>query len=659
MEKLPSRQVHLDFHTSGDIPKVATNFDKTQFQKAIKTGNLNSITIFGKGHHGYCYYPTNVGTQHPTMKQGFDLAGQMMDACHEIGVRSPLYITLGWSALDAIEHPEWIVKDIDGKKLGNNIDENAKDSDEKPDVSWWHLCYCGGYRQYLYNITEEVCKRYEVLDGLFFDIVFLYDTCYCDDCIKGMKANGYDIKNKDDAKKYLDEQKAVTLQGLVDILKKYHPEATIFFNSGGAEVHKPQWHYLSSHFELEDLPTSWGGYDKMPIRAKYFAGKGKDYLGMTGKFHTVWGEFGGYKLPQALKYECASMLTWGARVSVGDQLHPLGEMDMPTYENIGYAFDYVKKIEEFCYDVSETSKLGIIINTNSETYNSTAKMLLDCHLDFDIIQSSEKVADFEVIIVEEKMPLNEDWAKAVNSYIENGGKLLMLGGSCLKENSDEFAIKLPFAYCGKSEFTKDYIEVSDKISNNMITSPIYCYGCAHVVKGEGEYLANIREPYFNRTYKKYCSHANTPYVLESASYPAAIQNGNVIYLAHEIATMYHEYGSAYHRRYFENVIDLLYKDRSVKVDLPVSARIRFVEQKGDDRYILHMLLAFPLQREKVCVLEDFPTIYNVPATVKVEKEIKNVVLMPQNIKIDFSQEKDKVTIKVPELNTHQIVGFEY
>jgi len=42
---------------------------------------------------------------------------------------------------------------------------------------------------------------------------------------------------------------------------------------------------------------------------------------MTGKFHTMWGEFGGYKHPNALSYECSLMLAYCAGCSIGDQLH--------------------------------------------------------------------------------------------------------------------------------------------------------------------------------------------------------------------------------------------------------------------------------------------------------------------------------------------------
>lgn len=93
MKKFPIRQVHLDFHTSPDIPGVGSRFDKEQFQAALKAGKLESITVFAKCHHSMCYYPTKVGTMHPGLD--FDLTGAMVEAAHEIGVRAPIYITAG------------------------------------------------------------------------------------------------------------------------------------------------------------------------------------------------------------------------------------------------------------------------------------------------------------------------------------------------------------------------------------------------------------------------------------------------------------------------------------------------------------------------------------------------------------------------------------
>ena len=85
-----------------------------------------------------------------------------------------------------------------------------------------------------------------------------------------------------------------------------------------------------SHLELESLPTGGWGYDHFPASARYADYLGFDFLGQTGKFHTSWGDFGGFKHPDALVYETAQMSALGAKCLVGDQLHPSGRMNRAT-----------------------------------------------------------------------------------------------------------------------------------------------------------------------------------------------------------------------------------------------------------------------------------------------------------------------------------------
>ena len=119
MIRLPSRQVHLDFHTSEHIPDVGARFDKRQWQEGLQLGRLNSITVFAKCHHSWSYYPTEVGRPHPTLQ--CDLLGGQIEACHEIGVRAPIYYTIGWSANDAEDHPEWWARNRDGSPFVSNV----------------------------------------------------------------------------------------------------------------------------------------------------------------------------------------------------------------------------------------------------------------------------------------------------------------------------------------------------------------------------------------------------------------------------------------------------------------------------------------------------------------------------------------------------------
>ncbi len=104
---LPFRQVHLDFHTSEAIMNIGSKFSKEQFQRALKLGHVDSITVFSKCHHGWAYHPSEANETHPGLK--FDLLGQMIQAAHEIGVKTPIYISAGLDEKMARRHPEWLM----------------------------------------------------------------------------------------------------------------------------------------------------------------------------------------------------------------------------------------------------------------------------------------------------------------------------------------------------------------------------------------------------------------------------------------------------------------------------------------------------------------------------------------------------------------------
>ena len=127
------------------------------------------------------------------------------------------------------------------------------------------------------------------------------------------------------------------------LIHSYKPNIPIYYNGITNIKRTNNLRYNLFDFntkqDLEDLPTTWDGYDIFPFRSKFFAADGKQIVAMSGKFHSAWGEFGGFKHKDALLYEAASMVAFGANVNIGDQLHPSGKMDLETYRNIGHAFD--------------------------------------------------------------------------------------------------------------------------------------------------------------------------------------------------------------------------------------------------------------------------------------------------------------------------------
>lgn len=655
--KFSTRQTHLDFHTSPDIKGIGSKFSKQNFQAALKAGNLDSITVFAKCHHSMCYYPTKVGTMHPSLD--FDLTGAMVDAAHEIGVRAPIYITAGWSDMDAVNHPEWRAVSKDGKFVTTGTyDPTAAPNHAKGDCAWHMLCLNDGeYAEHIYALTEEICKRYSVVDGLFYDICVIGNACYCETCKKGMREMGLDPENDSDAQKYFIIKRQLFMKKCNDIMKKYHPNATIFFNSGGADQYRPQYHDYQSHFEMEDLPTAWGGYDKLPLRAKFFGNKGKGYIGMTGKFHLAWGEFGGFKSKDALKFEVASMALYGAGASVGDHMHPDGEMEMQTYENIGYAYKYLESIAPFCYGGESVADIGLYLSSDREANEGVSNILLENQIDYDLVMD-DNFERFDTVTFPDSVVLSDESLSALNAYIDKGGKVVLMADALVKNG--EFQIDTGLKYIGKPEFDCDYI-VSDKKHNDILNAPMLCNIPGHRTENiDAEIYSEIITPYFSRTYGHFCGHKNTPFDKSVKGFPAISKKGNVVYMAHSLPKQYREYGSLFHKKYFVYALNTVYSGGHLKVEgLGSQGRCTMICQPDKSRYCINMIYASPVKRGCAEIIEDIMPIYNIKVSLKTDKNIKKVYLGLTGEELEYKYDNGMVMFTVPELNCHTSVVVEY
>jgi len=650
--------VHLDFHTSPDIEGIGRNFSKKDFQSALKLGRVESITVFAKCHHGLCYYPTSEGKMHPHLD--FDLTGEMVEAAHEIGVRAPIYITAGWSDLDAKTHPEWIARKKDGSEFTSPGYEAAYDPDfPKKHCAWQTLCLNdgGGYAEHIYRLTEEISKRYSKIDGLFYDICIVHDVCYCESCLRGMKKAGLDPESVDDAKAYFTEKRSLFMKKCGDIMKKYHPNATIFFNSGGANQYKKEYHHLQTHYEMEDLPTAWGGYNKLPLRAKFFRRYGKPSLAMTGKFHLDWGEFGGFKTKEALKYEVALMALYGVGASIGDHLHPDGKMEEETYRNIGYAYDYLEKIAPFCYDGESICNLAVFPSDCKESNEGISNILSENQIDFDLIVNNN-FSDYDTVIFSEGARLDPEGVEALKKYISLGGKILLMADALLEDES--FSIDFGIKYLGCPKFDCDYIYPTSE-AMPLPEAPMLSNLPSHIVSvARGEVLAEAMDPYFSRTIGHFCGHKNTPHNKNSEKRPAIIKNGNTVYLAHPLARQYYEFGSVYHKRYFIEALSTVYKGPKIKVEgLYSEGRVSAIKQADKNRYSINLAYASPSRRGAAEIIEDIVPLYNVKIKASLPEKIKKAYLPLSGEQLSFKVENGVVELTLPRLLCHETILLEY
>ena len=652
-----SRQIHLDFHTSEHLPEIGARFSKEQFQSALQTGHVNLINVFAKCHHSWSYYPTKVGRPHPNLT--IDLLGQQIEACHEIGVEAPIYYTMGWSAADAEDHPDWCCRNEDGSiVVSQPWPADVSLDAEKPGFQWKELCPSGEYHALMEEQVDEICRTYEA-DGLWFDIYHAQIPCYCERCRAGMRDLGYDANDPEAASQY----RALTIkthtQALSRIITGYHPEASIYFN-GLTAIERPEnfrfrMHEANTKNDLEDLPTTWGGYDKFPLRAKIFHREQKPVVAMSGKFHTAWGEFGGFKDPEAIRFEAAGMIAYGASCNFGDHLHPLGEMDMTTYANVGQAFEYVEKIEAYGIGGLPVASLGFWASFQLEPDEGLARMLLEEQIDFDVVQTGDDLSRFQTIVVPSHPGLLDGSTAELAEFVENGGSLVILGDGALTASGDSTAIDVGATFTGHGTTDVDYTLVGSALaaaskqkdgpvltrSATLPGTPFLNYNAAHAYElaADSEELAVIQQPYFSRTYGKYCGHQNTPNDPEGTAAAAwrSGPGGRVIVSAHALDRMYYVNGAKVHRDYFAALLRLVHTAPMVEAALPSAGRVSLLHQMDESRYVAHVLYGAPIERGRCVVIEDLPEMRDTRVRLRVPEQVARLRLEPEGTDLQFTE----------------------
>ena len=645
------RQVHLDFHTSEAIPGVGAKFDKKQFQEALKAGHVNSITVFSKCHHGYAYHPSKANEMHPGLD--FDLLGAQIEAAHEIGVKTPVYLSAGLDEKTIRKNPEWKNEGMDHQF--NNF----------AGPGYHLLCFNTPYLDYLLDQVKEVLENYDA-DGIFLDIVGVR-MCCCNKCMKDMMARGMNPANPEDVLKLGEEVYANYLKRVRETVDSVRPGLPVFHNSGHVRCGRRDLAYGNTHLELESLPTGGWGYDHFPVSAAYARNLGMEFLGMTGKFHTHWGEFGGFKHPNALRYEVMLNAAFGAKTSIGDQMNPEGHMDMTTYNIIGKAYEKLEEAEPWIDNVEPVCDVAVMsvegmLNDKSVFYEGTSltdsdtgagRILIEGKYLFSVVDKYVDFSEYKVLILPDCIELTDEMKKKVDEFVRNGGKLLATGGSAIDE-SGNFLYDFGGECEGDGEFCPSYVH---PFWDNEAGSDFIMYSpCKKVKLTDGEELAKMVEPYFNRTAEHFCSHQHSP---SSGNYGGAgmCRGKDGIYIAWKIFEDYATKGELIAKKIVVKALDILLgENKSLETNLGSMGVATLMEQKEENRFVAHLLYAVPTKRGKdIEVIEDIYPVYDIDLSVKLPREIKKVYLAPQNTEIPFEQKDGRVNVKVEKLDCHQMI----
>jgi hypothetical protein len=666
------RQIHLDFHTSEQIPQVGSTFDAEEFADTLARAHINSITCFARCHHGMLYYDSKLFPEriHPHLKNK-NLLKEQIEACHARGIRVPIYITVQWDYYTSERHPEWLNLEADGRIAGT---EPYKAGFYK------RLMVNSPYLDFLKAQTKEVLEMFPC-DGFFFDIVKPLD-----DSSRWTKeqmiAEGLDPSQEATRLKFglhvINEFK----RDMSAFVKNINPESAIFFNGGHIGPRHRSVKDTYDHFEVESLPSGHWGYLHFPMSMRYARTLGADCLAHTGKFHTAWGDFHSYKNKAALEFECYRMLALNAKCMIGDQLHPNGTLDKTAYELIGKVYEQVEKKEAWCQGAKPLCDIAVLTPetfappidhaTFSEVEGITL-MLEEAAQQFDVIDDKANFSDYKVLILPDRVPVDSILGKRLEAYLKGGGSVIASFASGMNREQTEVTLPLLGVTLTDDDAPEmrgrifeqgdycEYVVPGKELMSGLVNTEYVMYTKGMPVKANkgSKVLAAGIESYFDRTFEHFCSHRQTPSSGKKGT-PAVVQNGNVIYFAHPIFTQYRQNTPLWCKQLFLNALARLLPKPLVKHDSFSTLRATLNEQKKDKRYVLHALHYIPERRGKdFDTIEDVIPVYDISFTLTLPRKIRTVKTAPEGTALTFEQHGEEVKLSLPKLHGHQMLELTY
>lgn len=657
------RQVHLDFHTSPVISDVGADFDAEEFVQTLRKAHVNSINIFAKCHHGMCYYPTKVGRMHPALH--FDLMGQMIDILHRNDIRCPIYFPIGWEE-DAAEHTSWL-------EMGKDGIPGHKKPEDASYYSWRKLCLNNGeYKAYVKKQLTELITGYDI-DGLWFDIIF-QRKCICKTCTAEMLAMGLNPEDEKDVLKH-DEY----------TLQKYQTEMNAFVESFGKNIptfYNSAWipnsgteglaienrSKLQDHMEIESLPSGEWGYSHFPLLVNYHNRRDEDIIGMNGKFHLSWGDHGSLKNREALEYECFRMIANGAACSVGDQLHPRGKMNRAAYERIEEVYAEVERMEPYLNGSKKVADIGVFVSTDFYTKNTISdegvlRMLSELHYVFDFIPVTEDISRYRLVILPDRVPMDEALASKLDIYRRQGGKILAtyrcadeaFGVKCLGEHAYEPA----YMVIPKKENIEgqENASANESIIPNVEPLEYVCYQRGAQVSTTLPVISFIGNPYYNRTAECFSSHRHFPFHSLS-EYPAIALSDDVGYCAFPLFSDYAENGNRVYRDVIAYLIGKLLPQPSVSAENAPTC-MEMTARCQQNRFLVHCISYIPERRTRTIDIVDTKLpLYHVKISVRADRTYRKALAVRSGIELSLSGENGYYVANVPVIDGYECVAFE-
>ena len=586
------RKIWLDFHNSQYIPTIGEKFNAEEWGDRLQAANVNTIVVFAKDMHGYFYYPSAYGPVHRGLK--LDLLGAQVAACRKRNIHVRAYYCTTWDNYLAENHPEWLVFKRDRTTYLPKFDETPH---------WTALCLAHpDFVELMLKHIKEFTSRYE-LDGVALDMPVPIDgECFCSVCLRELRAKNLDPFDTAVQHHHKSELHKAFISKVHDTVKAARPGCQVDFNGQCVYGLGERVAFMDS-LDIEALPTAFWGYYYFPTIVRYTRNFGVPTYGLTARFESLWGDFGGLKLPPQLDTEVASIVANCARCDIGDQMRPDGRLDPAIYHVIGKVYGHIKSIEPYLDEAAPVTEAALLtgglplVSPGTETNYGLVKMMIESRLQFDVLEPGAAWERYALVVLPDELAVDEALASRLHDYVAGGGSLIVVHRSGLIAGSEKSWLeRYGLSYAGMSPFKPAYLTPQINMTGDIPTYPYALYEGASQWKAQSpaETLALLGEPLFQRSPEHYTSHGQTPFD-HLTSYAGLAKSGRVFLVGFPLGLSYYKNGYWIYRRAFRKAIAELLPATLVQSNAPLSTELTLTHQAAQpgsgrkERYLVHIV----------------------------------------------------------------------
>jgi len=696
----PIRKVHIEYHTSRHMTKLAESFDPDEFGDRLVAAHVNGATVFAKDMYGYCYFPSTSGRTHPNLS--IDLLGKQVAALKKRNIHVVAYFMLTWNPELAERHPEWLVVHQPGDKSrpkleaiteeqkafmntlkpeGPRAEPGGGTSPAEPPAE------DKGYRAYLWqfcigqeafikgelDLLRELVSRYEL------DVVWLdggsSPACYCDECVRQLREKGLDPL--DAGVQY--NHKAALCQSFLErirqTIKETRPGCLVCPQNEGTFYGLAKRAPLIDYSSQEALFTDavHYGYHYFPTVIRYARGYGIPFHGCTVIFKDFWADFGGLKSPAQMKTEVAAFVSQGARCDIGDQVHPNGRLDPAVYHVIGEAYRHLQHLEPYlegAVPVTEAALIGSGDSPCNEANYGWVKLLNESRVQFDIVERDiEWEERYALVVLPETVWVDQALAARLVKFLAGGGAVIAAHTSGLLAGTEQSWLE-PYGlhYAGMSPFTPAYLVPRADFTGDIPSYAYALYEGASQWRAESPatILAALGEPLFQRSPEHYTSHLQTPFDHDT-SYAALAHNGRAGLISFPLGQGYYNQGFWIYRRGFQKVLQEVLPVPLIQTDAHLTTELSLTHQAAKpsagrkERYLVHLVNYSPIRKTpKHTDFHDDPVpLHDVTVRLNLSLKLSTAKVLCADQELAVRREPSgSVEVRVPRVDIHEVVCFE-